>query len=156
MKIKILSLLSFLLLISCKSQNLQRSIKVISAEKTSWIGGVKGVRGENFSIQVAYNGKTAIEFPAVETNGERIPTQTTKKGNLYHITASISHHETEETAPLYAEQPSAMAKPAKVEHNTPKQKDKQFYLIYKNRHNNKEGKIKIDSFKKQSSLPIYP
>ncbi|MDY3344670.1 hypothetical protein PG326_07560 [Riemerella anatipestifer] len=138
-----------LMLYFCKSQeNKSVNMKIISAEKSLWFGGVKGVRGERYKVVLSSSQKLNVDYFWFEIGGVLIPTRVKylEKGdaNRYLLEASHTYPRTE------------MIYPSKEISETNKENFNKYYIVYKDRRLDREiYKMEIKSFVNTSSN-FYP
>ncbi|KAB1230115.1 hypothetical protein [Chryseobacterium viscerum] len=99
-----LYLIVFWMLASCgmpvSSLYQDRTVVVISAEKTEWVGGRAGVRGAVYTIKLKKKSNSVITVKMLRAEGNSIPFVQNNVGNTITVKGSLPYKNNEDTKVL--------------------------------------------------------
>lgn len=133
--------------ISCKTQEVKKELKIISAQKEHWLGGVRGVEGDNFLVKLQSKTDKKIKFLSLNYKGNTLPVKVTKKDNIFEVKASYSENRSQPQISLNSDGSTTETK-SSVESKTS-------FLEYEV--NNKKDTLQIHQFVESSmGGPLIP
>jgi hypothetical protein len=95
-----LYLIIFWMLASCgmpvSSLYQDKTVSVISAEKTEWTGGRAGVRGVVYTIKLRKQSNSTITVKTLRAEGNTIPFAQSYAGNIITVKGSLTNKNNEE------------------------------------------------------------
>lgn len=74
-----------------------KTISLISAEKTEWVGGRAGVRGIMYTITLRKNNNSIVIVKTLRAEGNTIPFSQNNIGNTITIRGNLQHKNEEDT-----------------------------------------------------------
>ena len=74
-----------------------KTISVISAEKTEWVGGRSGVRGIMYTLKLKKKNNSIVTVKALRAEGNTIPFSQNNEGNTITIRGNLQHKNNDET-----------------------------------------------------------
>lgn len=85
-----------MMVLSCspvaKESSLAKNLTILSATESTWVGGVRGVRGKIYTVKVKSSLKQKINFTGLNIDSEKVPVTATVKSNVYTVTARTTEN----------------------------------------------------------------
>lgn len=140
---KILFFCSAFILLSCSFSYCSKPFTILQTTYHNWTGGVKGVKGKVYNIDVKVSKPNTIEFMYLKKGSERTQLNTTKNGLNYYLKAIVNESIPEKTVSIDGSYDKA----------APDKADSDIFLEYKILKTGKLKSVKLDGWKYKSNDP---